>query len=352
MKPKNLDPLVNLAATLNHRTNDTPRANYSGRIWPNGSFTLGYLPASRPGGPIESLQGLEQDFDLVSGEVDGGESRALTLSYVRNSETAPKRSRYGLKGITRDGRRMLENGCFLMEQRLGKSDCGFVTLTVPPLNKEARRVLALNWPKVTNELLKYLSRRLSEQGRPSAIAGCVEIQTGRLAKYREGYLHLHLVCPLHGNRGQRYALGVDRLRTWWKGCLERHSGTTLPSLPRVQIEPVQKSVEAYMGKYLSKGCQADLDAYVADLGEESVPGQWWFMTEVLKDKVRSGCVEGSNTGHVLNAVIQYALECGNLDAFVFIQPVDVEIAGCIVHRGWVGRFTEEERDSIIDFCRP
>jgi hypothetical protein len=52
-----------------------------------------------------------------------------------------------------------------------------------------------------------------------------------------------------------------------------------------------------MGKYLSKGSDDCLGQFVADLGYESVPGQWWFASAQMKQWVKKTPLEGGTLGH-------------------------------------------------------
>jgi hypothetical protein len=223
------------------------------------------------------------------------------------------------------------------------------TLTVPTLGREARISLAKNWGKLVNRLVQHLSRELGKAGRAPAIVGCTEIQTGRLEKYREGYLHLHLVVPGHSNAGGRFALDVVSIRDWWKCALERFAGCSMPRSPRVQAEQVKKSVEAYMGKYLSKGTGSELQGFIEDLGPESVPGQWWFCSSLMRNAVRSRTAHGKNCGAVLEAVIAHAFETNNLDIFEYIKHVDVQVDGAAYTAGWYGRLRDDVAADLRSF---
>jgi hypothetical protein len=226
------------------------------------------------------------------------------------------------------------------------------TLTVPTLGKEARATLAANWGKLVNRLIQHLSRQLGRAGRPPAIIGCTEIQTGRLEKYRQGYLHLHLVCPLHSNTGGRYALDVENVRSWFGSAIERYAETKLSILPRVQVEPVRRSAEAYLGKYLSKGSGDELAAFIEDLGEDAVPGQWWFGSALLKSRVKEGVRKGRNAGTMLDAVIQHAFETGDMSVFDYIRHVDLETESGVFTVGWYGRLRADVAADLINFLTP
>jgi hypothetical protein len=318
----------------------------SGQVWPNGEFGVGYYCDYE-----ETTYQDEYNYVLANPsesevELTPEVVSSLTLSDVPNSD------KRGLKGLTTYGARMVRSGCYLLESKLGREDCMMWTLTVPTLNREGRVQLARNWGKLVNELVKWLTRRLGESGRPPAIIGCTEIQTGRLEKYRQGYLHLHLVCPARSNRGGRWAVDANRFRAWWKTAIERHSGHSIPTLPRIQAEVVKRSAEAYMGKYLSKGGDDCLPAFIEDLGEGSVPGQWWFCSSLMRTRIREGRRQGRNTGALLEAFIQNAFETGEMDVFEYISHVDLVTESGRYTCGWYGKLRRDVADQLMEFLAP
>lgn len=339
-----------------------------GRLWPNGEFSVGYAPQgdettekeewSWTGG-TKGLSGEELDarLDYMEAWLDYQAAvcslpplealRILTLSNAPNSDKGSARAKYGLHGMTGNGAKMIRSGCYILESKLGKNDCVMVTLTVPTLGREARKKLAEKWGTVTNNLVRYLSRELAKAGRPQAIIGCVEIQTGRLEKYRQGYLHIHLVCPAYSNTGGQWAVDIDALRTWWKSEIERTIQCSLTVNPRVETAIVQKSAEAYLGKYLSKGTGEELAAFIGDLGEEAVPGQWWFASAPMKSAVKSATKSGANAGALLDAVVQHLLEMGTGEGFEYVRHIDCCISGLSVTVGWVGRLSPEMREEVF-----
>lgn len=339
-----------------------PQIIPSGRLWPNGEFSLGYCRVGQEGSEEDEwawvrperhlageeldarLQGMNelleemQEFYRLSGELAAS---GLTLSNVWNSHKPIPPTKKGLKGLTGHGTKMLRSACWLLEERLGKEDCVMITLTVPTLGREDRRRVAEQWGVITNRLVQWLTRELVKAGRSPVIAGCVEIQTARLERYRQGYLHLHLVCPAHSNSGGTWAIDARKLRTWWAECLERTIGKTLPSMPRIETAIVEKSVEGYLGKYLSKGTGAELAGFIGDLGESAVPGQWWFMSAPMRAAIVENTVSGRNAGAIIDAMVNHLLEVGDGEGFSYVRHIDCMMNGLPVTVGYVGRFSPE-----------
>ena len=338
------------------------------RIWPNGEFSLGYAPVGEEGEPDNEWgwtgghRGLSEDeldarLEFLDGWLDTVASIYsvsgrlatiyLTLSNAHNSHKPTPRAKYGLNGLTGKGRKMIRSGAYLLEKKLGTGDVAMITLTVPTLPREDRIAVASQWGKLTNRLVQYLSRELISQGRSPVIVGCVEVQTGRLKKTSEAYLHLHLVCPAHGNRGKRWAIGAQALREWWQAALERVIGRPLPVMPRVETALVQKSVEAYLSKYLSKGGDDNLAAFVEDVGEDSVPGQWWICSAPMRAAIAENTMGGEAVGALLESLVLHLLEEGTGEGFEYIRHIDREVDGRLVTCGWVGRLSPSLYSDIV-----
>lgn len=347
-----------------------PRIRPMGRLWPNGEFSVGYAVDGHATTEEENNSFFRGDRFMTGQELDARlegmeelleeQSRfysmsaqagivGLTLSNALNSHKQTLGRKNGLNGLTGNGAKMLRSACWLLEKRLGKEDVVMVTLTVPTLNREHRKLLAESWGVLTNRLVQRVSRYLIAAGRPAAIAGCVEIQTGRLKKYRQGYLHFHFVCPKFANKGGTFAVRADDLRAWWKGAIERIIGCQLTSLPRIETAPVETSVEGYLGKYLSKGGGEELAEFIGDLGQDSVPGQWWFMSTPMRNAVKSGTVQGSNTGEILDCFVNHVLEQGTGEGFEYIRHIDCIFDNRPVTVGWVGRLTPELAEQVRSF---
>jgi hypothetical protein len=244
------------------------------------------------------------------------------------------------------GSKMLRSACFLMEEKFGKEDVTMATFTVPRLERAERILLARRWGVLTNDLVRRLKAYLVEAGRPQVIAGCVEIQSARLESRKEGYLHIHAVWPAHSNTGGLWAVRAEEIRTWWKLAIERIIGRELPCAPRIETAIVETSVEHYMGKYLSKGSDDCLGQFVADLGYESVPGQWWFASREMKQWVRENTLGGRNLGALLEAYIEHTVTKGTGDGFEWLRHVDLPLGGRLITVGYVGRLNGETKAEI------
>lgn len=348
------------------------RMKPSAKVWPNGEFTLGYSWDGEESPELEEWawtggsKGLTEDelnvrLECLHGWLDCVAATAsmsgklacqlLTLSNAPNSREQGEPIKYGLHGITGTGMKMLRSAAFIFERDYGCKDVCMGTFTVPHLEKAERVLLAQRWGNLTNRLVGYLRRELIEQGRAPAVAGCTEIQSARLEARNEGYLHLHVIWPAHANQNRRFSVCSIEVRAWWKAAIERIIGRELDCSPRVETAIVEKSVEAYLGKYLSKGSDDCLGQFVADLGYESVPGQWWFMSACMKQKIKDETLTGRNLGALLEEYIEHTVTTGTGAGFDWLRHVDLKLGDRLLTVGYVGRVDADTKKELDMFLR-
>jgi hypothetical protein len=139
---------------------------------------------------------------------------------------------------------------------------------------------------------------------------------------------------------------AESARAWWKAALERVIGRELPCLPRIETAIVETSVEHYMGKYLSKGSDDCLGQFVADLGYESVPGQWWFASKEMKDWVKENTLGGRNLGALLESYIECTVIKGTGAGFEWLRHVDLILGKRLITVGYVGRLDRATKSDL------
>jgi hypothetical protein len=318
----------------------------SGKVWPTGEFSFGTY-ADRPD---ETLDNRDPDFHWDDAPAP------LNLTNLPNSRIPPQcplsagaegtqkekktRGKYGKKGITGYGKKMLKSGGYVLGEMPQKYRLTFCTITLPPLPQEVRRAVSEGWGNMVNRLLEFLSRRLRKQGLAKAVLCATEVQPGRLKETSEAYLHLHLVWPNHRSRRKGWAIAPNDLRGWLVSYLETHYSLDEIGHVNVNTQAVKKSACNYLAKYVSKGSE-DVQAVIEDLGEEALPGQWWSMTKTLKERVWLAMDVGEKTGERLHEWLNYAWNYDDFTLFRYIYHVEVPINGVLVTVGWRGCLTPE-----------
>lgn len=271
---------------------------YSLRVWPNGEFGLGVVKRFQPqqqeeknddGGSIpypETMEGAIAWYGSTSAafaalcpglletvleEVTiAPQESPLGLSNGSNSHTPKKR---GLKGLTTYAKRMLRNGCYLLEKWAGKRNCALLTCTLPDYPEEIYKAVTHAWPEIVRVFTQWLHRRLKAAGGCPWVLGCVEIQEKRMARY--GGLPLHLHLTFQARSGKEYTVNLHEISRVWMRCvsLAVPDAASYDYSFATRIELIKKSVAAYLSKYLSKGVTNN----VVSAGEQGykIPSSWW-----------------------------------------------------------------------------
>lgn len=341
---------------------------FIGKVFPGGEFSCGFDVASytaekRRSKEYERIHALQyhalrdEEGEVLKRisldeaevycplEVEGQQARLdVGLSTLQNLRKTPKR--YGLKGITSYGKRMLKAGAYLLEKRYGKKRLTFATFTLPPMPDDMRRVVHEHWGEVVNRTYEGLTYAIGTKSVESAhIVGCTEIQEKRAEAGKGVYLHLHCVFVGRGVHGAWW-ITPARARKLFKSSvisvLRRYGGECVDS-ERIdalywnateRLEKIRKSVVGYLGKYISKGCKA-----LASLSDrerlEACPKQWWNITRALSRWILASVIV--LTEHEADALVND--EDVRSHACVWAKDVIITLSGFEYKAGAIGRLT-------------
>jgi hypothetical protein len=251
-----------------------------------------------------------------------------------------KRGKYGKRGITGYGKKMLKSGVHLVQNDLHHYRLTFCTISLPTRPSDKRKAVSEGWGRMLNRLTQFLRRRLERQGLPQAVLCATEVQPRRLKETGEAYLHLHLVWPNHQNERRGWAVSPNDVRAWMKSYIESKYSTGGIGHLHVNTQQVRDNAAGYLAKYISKG-KDDVEAAIQDVGEEGLPGQWWSMTQVLKDWVWLAMDVGEEVGETLHRWLNWAWDYDNFELFRYIYHVEIPLGGVLVTVGWRGCLTPE-----------
>lgn len=297
-----------------------------GKIYPTGEFSFGYDSANyvvekRKSTLYDRLQALshhllrEDDgepwgllpLDVAQvycpSEVLGQEERlTLGLSTSRNQHNRPRR--YGAKGMTSYGKKMVKSGAYLLQEKYGKDKLRFLTYTLPAMSEVFRWYVHENWAYFVKSLMQQLIRELGRNGgQIFDYVTVTEVQEKRLKSFGTVYLHLHIVLIGGGERGRNLISSArsDRilgklLRTMAKRC-QKETGH-LPGRWETRenlsgrLERVKRCVVGYLGKYLSKGSRHN-NAVPDGERVRYYPRQWWTISNRLRREIKERIVNGA-----------------------------------------------------------
>lgn len=246
----------------------------SGRLWPNGEFSIGYAVA--PG--MEK----EAEFDDY---IEGTLSH-LGLSVDSNSHK-PKddgKPRRGTKGLTSHGKKVLRNSVGRLQRLYGKRSLSFVTLTLPDLSYSEHWYVSSNWSNIVRVFFQKLGRRLSSKGLPIHYASCTEMQPGRAKGEEVPALHLHFIC-VGRNRGRgAWALRPADFREIWASVLHLYVNREFEQRALENVQMVKFDASAYLSKYISKGESMGIPPRSDETGW-GLPTAWYNVSALLRQWV-------------------------------------------------------------------
>jgi hypothetical protein len=321
--------------------NKTVVKKLSGRVWPTGEFSFGTY-AERPDDRLDDREitywGGDEPAPFDSTNLPNSHITPqcpLSAGSEGTKKESKKRGKYGKKGITGYGKKMLKSGGKLLQDSTRNYRLTFGTVTLPPLTPDQRKSVSEGWGKLLNRLIQFLGRGLEQQGLPKAILAATEVQPGRLRETTEAYLHVHLVWPNHQDRRKGWAVDPNKVRAWLISYLEKHHGVEGIAYININTQQVRANAAGYLAKYLSKG-QEEIQAVIDDVGLEGLPGQWWSMTKLLKEWVWLAMQAGPAVGERVEQWLNYAWDYDNFELFRYIYHVEIPINGAPVTVGWRG----------------
>jgi len=242
-----------------------------------------------PPTPIASLPELQcQD----KGRLSHAEAQAIApenpavhlgLSNVAISDKSLKgvsRARRGQRGITPHGRNSIRAGCWWLEDRFGKKNLTFLTVTLPDAAMLA--CTPATWSLLVNQFMKKIRYHLKAKGLSDEVVGCIEIQEERL-KNTNGVPPLHLHLLFQGRQNYKHwEMGKKFYQYLWSSTCRSVLKVEAEFDQSCRVESIKKSGSAYMSKYLSKGGKV-LDKCNPDL----LPTAWYTLSSELKEIIKN-----------------------------------------------------------------
>lgn len=286
----------------------------SGRLYPNGEFSFGYVKKLKARildqkfSEYESQHALRfrSYWDAHKGivrqyyrEGDGGLERAfseLGLSKVSNSHRPTSsdvnRQRAVGSGISGLGRKMIRNGGYMINTM--KITAGFYTFTLPRLEHEDYEAVFDDWANIVRTFMQWVNRRLDDAGMPKYSFWVTEYQINRSNDVGCPIPHLHMCCPCYHPGSKKFIFEADELRVAWSRAILprcRKSVRNVSFSSSVDSQVCRKDPSRYMSKYMTKGSHAE-DAFSPQVREiESRRGfRFWGMSWNLRRDIRENTV--------------------------------------------------------------
>ena len=283
-----------------------------------------------------------RDFSAFYDVVPPSEAPLLVKSPKSSRKT---RNPYGQKGITTYGRRVVENSALLLERKYGRGRLGFVTCSLPSLPSHEHHLLNGVWGEVVRRFYQKLKRQLEKVSRPFIYVGVTEIQEKRFREYGVPAPHLHFCYLSRSHSRQRYWMYICQIHRAWNQAVQEglaYAGSTFSleqnqSWGSTHAKVVKKSVSAYLGKYMSKGCKV-LEA-MKKQGWDEFPKQWWTACMQCKEMFKASLIKPSQD---MCAMLFYdAEDLLESELIAWMQSVWINVGGEEYRCGLTGTLGRE-----------
>jgi hypothetical protein len=202
--------------------------------------------------------------------------------FIRSPKSSQKkRGAYGSHGITGFGRRVVKNACILLEQKYGRERLGFVTCTLPAFSEEVHREINRHWGEITRRFYQKLKRKAESRDRQFIYVGVTEIQEKRFEKHGVPCPHLHFVYLCRDTPRGKYLLKTYDYWFAWNHTIYQVLKLHAPHLPLAG----KLITGSCHGKYVQKSASGYLGKYISkgsnvldsmrEKGWLEFPKQWW-----------------------------------------------------------------------------
>lgn len=276
-----------------------------------------------------------------------GDDSPLGLSDTINCHKSPPKNRKkaakrGSKGISTNGRRLVSNACYLLEDKYGKDCLSFLTATLPAFaNLADLQLICANWSDLVRKFVQELKRILERRGFPTSMVWVTEIQEDR---YRDSgvvapHLHLTMVGKKH-RYAKHWAISKSEVRSLWERLLGNLLGRPVTCQAATRVERPRKSLKAEMGKYMSKGGKVIKEIIQAGKGDD-LPSSYAGCSDNLRKAIKSRMIV--LRGHDAEKFIDN-LESMKEAGLLFYKPIILYCRnlGKDITVGFVGWIKEKE----------
>lgn len=269
---------------------------YAGYLSPSGRVSISVLPRpkiSRQDKDYESTVPIETGYlEYIVDTVDNtatvateyySKNSSLGLSSGSNHHTDTKPQRYGLKGISANGRKKVREGCYLLERKYGRR-LGFYTLTCPYTDEREIYEFNRNIAEIARRYFQKLKRYYDDVGQTWSYVSVYEYQPERYAVTSIPVLHIHYVAPCYKRSSYEWICEAETLRDFYASVLQSVIGGSPNVASALDATVVRSSAVGYVSKYMSKG--GEIVENIAQIAPSQIPSQWWSMSSNIRAAIK------------------------------------------------------------------
>lgn len=316
------------------------------KVYPTGRFSQGHLRVVHASdddrGLAEAYQAAREKLKY-DGQLDGIPTASFVQEHIKPpplglskvSNLHREYSTRGRRGLTRYGKRQIEESIALLEEVYGRDRLSFFTGTLPP---EVGIFTCEQWTHLIKLFRQRLLAMFALKQLPPYLVGVFEIQTERFKESGQVCLHLHLVFVGRHKR-KTWSFTPQELQAVWNRCLNIVMDGSLDEsrmAATCNVQRVRKSARAYLGKYISKSCN-DIAKVEASGLSHTLPRAWKVISRPLSRLYLSRVIRIVGK----DAEAMFDRFCNDADKMLrYIQPIDIELPGGNIWRcGWSGTLT-------------
>jgi len=219
----------------------------------------------------------------ASAPPEGGEAPAGP-GFIHSAKLT-RAPRNGLKGLPAGGRNNVSEVLQLLEEQ--RPLLAFWTISLPAEALEAMNRLD-SWPLFVKRLLQKLGRALTRALGVAIHVSVAENQPKRSAATGMPCPHLHVVFLARKHRHAVWAVSKASLDRMIKESAQEAGLKESVSFKSAgNVQPVKRSVRAYLSKYMTKGA-GEVKQFIGGPYENLIPRQWWHWSEAARELLR-GC---------------------------------------------------------------
>lgn len=276
---------------------------YSGRVFPSGDFSIGIVPAPKQ-------RPADEEYERTKGRM----ARMVTrwqeygvdyheVAYLPEPCTSPppnlvsgaksaQRGKYGSKGITGYGKKMVRSGAKILQEEWGVRCTGFGTLTLPSFSSEEMAIIADSWGILVKRFFEEFKREQRRHGGDERYVCVTEVQEARFKDSGELGLHVHFVYKARPTAySANWFISANWCRHTWRRILANRLDRLCSDIPtpRCELKLVRKDAAGYLGKYMSKGGKI-LERIKEAMPALALPKQWWGCDACTRGNVKDRIV--------------------------------------------------------------
>jgi hypothetical protein len=226
--------------------------------------------------------------------------------------TEPLKSRKKLVSMTSNMGRNLRNAVYLLEERYGKEQLSFLTLTLPNLSREGLSSCCSHWDVMVNTFFKWLRTKLEYSLLELEYVYSTEIQPGRLRNRGEYAPHLHIVFRGRSRRNSPWAVSWLDCRNAWASIISRYVTESFDARALENIQQIKKSAARYLSKYLSKGKNSIPESQENEAPIQQLHTQWGGMSRHISRTLKKRIIRFTNESGLSDVAFQIVHQIGGL----------------------------------------